>query len=56
MQERQKQILDVFKVILPKMSAESQNYLLGYGEGMAAAMKHDDKNQQTQFMAQAEGR
>ncbi len=41
MSEKQKQILDTFKQVLPKMSTEDQSYLLGYGEGMAAALKKE---------------
>lgn len=45
MSEKQKEILNVFEKVLPKMSAEDQSYLLGYGEGMATAMskKGDEK-------------
>jgi len=43
MSEKQKQILDTFKTVLPTMPAETQSYLLGYGEGMAAAMKNVEK-------------
>ena len=39
MSEKQKKILETFKQVLPEMSKEDQNYLLGYGEGMAAALK-----------------
>lgn len=39
MSEKQKQILETFKRVLPKMSTEDQSYLLGYGEGLVAAMK-----------------
>ena len=39
MSEKQKKILETFKQVLPEMSKEAQNYLLGYGEVMAAALK-----------------
>lgn len=39
MTDIQKEVLAVLTEILPKMSKESQNYLLGYGEGMAMAYK-----------------
>lgn len=41
MSEKQYKILEIFKEILPKMPSNSQDYLLGYGEGMAAALKRD---------------
>ena len=37
MTDTQKEVLAVLTEILPLMSKESQNYLLGYGEGMAMA-------------------
>lgn len=42
MSEKQKKILETFKQVLPEMSKEDQNYLLGYGEGMAAALKRKE--------------
>lgn len=39
MSETQKKIIETFEQILPEMSKEDQSYLLGYGEGMAAAMQ-----------------
>ena len=39
MTDTQKEVLVVLMEILPKMSKESQNYLLGYGEGMAMAYR-----------------
>lgn len=39
MSEKQKQIIETLSSVLPEMSAEDQNYLLGYGEGMAAGLK-----------------
>lgn len=39
MSEKQEKILETFKQVLPEMSKEDQNYLLGFGEGMAAALK-----------------
>lgn len=39
MSEKQQKILEIFKEILPQMPSNSQDYLLGYGEGMAAALK-----------------
>lgn len=39
MTDTQKEVLAVLTEILPIMSVEAQNYLLGYGEGMAMAYK-----------------
>lgn len=39
MSEKQKKILETFGQVLPEMSKEDQSYLLGYGEGMAVALK-----------------
>lgn len=39
MTDIQKEVLAVLTEILPIMSKEAQNYLLGYGEGMAMAYK-----------------
>lgn len=45
MSEKQKKILETFKRVLPEMSKEDQNYLLGYGEGMAAALKKKESEE-----------
>lgn len=39
MSERQKKVLEIFRQVLPEMSREDQSYLLGYGEGIAVALK-----------------
>ena len=39
MTDTQKEVLAVLTEVLPIMSIEAQNYLLGYGEGMAMAYK-----------------
>ncbi len=39
MLDKQKQIIKVLSDVLPQMSEETQNYLLGFGEGLAAAQK-----------------
>lgn len=39
MTDIQKEVLAVLTEVLPIMSIEAQNYLLGYGEGMAMAYK-----------------
>lgn len=46
MSEKQQKILEIFKEILPQMPSNSQDYLLGYGEGMAAALK-DNASEKT---------
>ena len=45
MTDTQKEVLAVLVEILPKMSRESQNYLLGYGEGMAMSYKEKQVEQ-----------
>ena len=35
MSEREKQIMETFAVIIPKLSESDKSYLLGLGEGMA---------------------
>lgn len=44
MSEKQKKILETFEQVLPKMSKEDQNYLLGYGEGVAAVLKKKESD------------
>ena len=39
MSATQQRIIETFERVLPEMSKEDQSYLLGYGEGMAAAME-----------------
>lgn len=46
MSEKQKKILETFKQVLPEMSKEDQNYLLGYGEGVAAALKKKESEEE----------
>ncbi len=43
MSEREKQIMETFAIIVPKLSECNKCYLLGLGEGMA--IKVDAKNQ-----------
>ena len=43
MSEKQKQILNILKEILPRMNKEDQSYLLGYGEGVVAGMKQESE-------------
>ena len=37
MSEKEKQILETFGELIPKLSESNKNYLLGLGEGMAIA-------------------
>lgn len=46
MSEKQEKILETFKQVLPEMSKEDQNYLLGFGEGMAAALKKKESGEE----------
>lgn len=41
MSEREKQIIETFALIIPKLSESDKGYLLGLGEGMA--MKVEEK-------------
>ncbi len=42
MSEKQKRILEVFKEVAAKLPEEKKNYLLGYGEGMAAVVGREE--------------
>lgn len=44
MTETQKEVLAVLTEVLPIMSKEAQNYLLGYGDGMAMAYKEKQED------------
>lgn len=44
MSEKEKQILDTFSSVLPKLSETDKSYLLGLGEGMAIKTERDDKD------------
>lgn len=54
MSEKQKDILGVFEQILPKMSTEDKSYLLGYGEGMSAAMNRKEDGHDKDIEKEAE--
>lgn len=43
--EKERQILKNFAVIMPKISRESKEYLLGLGEGMAIATGAQEKKE-----------
>lgn len=44
MSEKEKQILDTFSSVLPKLSDNDKSYLLGLGEGMAIKTERDDRD------------
>lgn len=44
MSEKEKQILDTFSSVLPKLSETDKSYLLGLGEGMAIKTERDDRD------------
>lgn len=41
--EKEKQIIENFAVVIPKLSEEDKSYLLGLGEGMAMRVDKDEK-------------
>ena len=43
MSEKEKQILETFGELIPKLSESNKNYLLGLGEGMAIAARAEMK-------------
>lgn len=45
MSEQDKQILDRFAVILPQLSKREKEYLLGFGNGMAANDEHREREE-----------
>ncbi len=44
MSEKEKRIIETFALIIPKLSENSKNYLLGFGEGMAVKVELQEKN------------
>ncbi len=48
MTENEKRILNVFITAIPLLSEEKKNYLLGYGEGIIAARREEEKNQRSE--------
>ncbi len=47
MSEKQERILETLRQTLPKISKEDQSYLLGYGEGIAAALKREEERKES---------
>lgn len=43
MLDREKQIIETFAVIIPKLSESDKSYLLGLGEGMAIKTESQEK-------------
>ena len=43
MSEREKQIIETFALIIPKLSESDKSYLLGLGEGMAIKVESQEK-------------
>ena len=43
MSEREKQIMETFALIIPKLSESDKSYLLGLGEGMAIAVANKER-------------
>ncbi len=43
MAETQKNVIATLEAVLPKMSAETQSFLLGYGEGLAEGFKRREE-------------
>lgn len=46
MTEREKQILEKFILIMPKLSESDRSYLLGIGEGMAIKARQEKERSQ----------
>lgn len=46
MSEKEKQILETFGRILPKLPESDKSYLLGLGEGMAMSHQREEKQQE----------
>ena len=43
MSEKEKQIIETFALIIPKLSESDKSYLLGLGEGMAIKVELQEK-------------
>lgn len=43
MTKKEKQIMKIFAEVLPNLAPEQTSYLLGYGEGVIAARKEEEK-------------
>lgn len=45
MSEKEKQIIEKFALVIPKLSESDKNYLLGLGEGMAIKVESQEKQE-----------
>ena len=43
--EKEKQIIENFAVVIPKLSEEDKSYLLGLGEGMAMRVQDEEEEE-----------
>lgn len=46
--EKEKQIIENFAVVIPKLSEEDKSYLLGLGEGMAMRVQDKDEKKRNE--------
>lgn len=46
MSEKQKQVINTFNIIIPKLSCENLDYLLGFGEGMAIILEQNKREEE----------
>lgn len=46
MSEKQKQVINTFNIIIPKLSRENLDYLLGFGEGMAIILEQNKREEE----------
>lgn len=47
MSNKEKQIIEKFAVVIPKLSESDKSYLLGLGEGMAIKIAKEKKEEDT---------
>ncbi len=45
MSEKQKQVINTFNTVIPKLSRENLDYLLGFGEGMATVLEQNEQEE-----------
>lgn len=45
--EKEKQIIENFAVVIPKLSEADKSYLLGLGEGMAMRVENKDEKKKS---------
>ena len=52
MSEKEKKIMQIFAVLIPKLSESDKKYLLGLGEGMALKLEQrENKVEQMKYIA-----